>query len=135
MRISRIPHAQESNELQERIVMPVEVHLPTMLRGCTGGARTVQGSGETLAELLGDLEARYTGVRDRMITEDGSLRRVVLVYVNDRDVRGLGGLQATIRDGDTVTISPALAGGALGFAAAAALTGRWTTATTAQAQG
>ncbi|WCN79544.1 MoaD/ThiS family protein [Micromonospora sp. LH3U1] len=105
--------------------MPVEVHIPTMLRGCTGGARTVEGSGGTLADLLGDLEARYAGVRDRMVTETGALRRLVLVYVNDHDVRGLGGLQATIRDGDTVTISPALAGGAMGLAAAAALNGLW----------
>jgi molybdopterin converting factor small subunit len=107
--------------------MPVEVHIPTMLRGCTGGARTVDGSGDTLADLLNDLEGRYAGVRDRIVTESGSLRHMVLVYVNDQDVRSLGGLQATIRYGDTVTISPALAGGSLGFAAAAALTGRWTT--------
>ncbi|MET8123547.1 MoaD/ThiS family protein [Micromonospora sp. NPDC005189] len=109
--------------------MPVEVHIPSMLRGCTNGARTVRGSGGTLADLLVDLEARHAGVRSLMITEDGALHRRLLVYVNDREVRGVGGLQAVIQDGDIVTISPALAGGALGFAAAAALTGRWTTAT------
>lgn len=106
--------------------MPVKVHVPTMLHGYTGGARTVEGSGDTLAALLNDLDARYAGVRDRMVTEAGSLRHFVLVYVNEQDVRNAGGLQAAIRDGDTVSIIPAVTGGALGFAAAAAMAGRST---------
>ncbi|HEY8451789.1 MAG: MoaD/ThiS family protein [Micromonosporaceae bacterium] len=100
--------------------MSVDVRIPTILRSYTGGAKTVQGSGGTLAELFADLDARYPGLRGRLVTEDGSLHRFVNVYINDEDARFLGGLEAKLSDGDSVTILPAVAGGAVGPAAAAA---------------
>jgi molybdopterin synthase sulfur carrier subunit len=92
--------------------MSVDVRIPTILRSYTGGAKAVEGSGETLADLLADLDSRHPGLRGRLVTEDGALHRFVNVYINDEDVRFLGALEAKLSDGDTVTILPAVAGGA-----------------------
>ncbi len=92
--------------------MAVEVRIPTILRSYTGGEKSVQGSGETLSALLEDLESRHAGLRERLITADGGLHRFVNVYVNDEDVRFLGGLETKLSDGDSVTVLPAVAGGA-----------------------
>jgi len=100
--------------------MAIEVRIPTILRTYTSGAKAVEGSGGTLAALLTDLDAKHPGLRERLI-KDGSLHRFVNIYVNDEDVRFLGSLDATLADGDNVTILPAVAGGALAFAAIAAM--------------
>ena len=92
--------------------MSIDVRIPTILRSYTGGAKAVQGTGDTLADLLADLDAQYPGIKGRLITEEGALHRFVNVYVNDEDVRFLGALDAKVNDGDTVTILPAVAGGA-----------------------
>jgi molybdopterin synthase sulfur carrier subunit len=70
----------------------------------------VDGSGATLAELIADLESRHGGLQERLV-DDAGLRRFVNVYLNDEDVRFLGGLSAPVKDGDTVTVLPAVAGG------------------------
>ena len=103
--------------------MSIDVRIPTILRTYTGGAKAVQGSGDTLADLLTDLDAQYPGIKGRLITEEGALHRFVNVYVNDEDVRFQGGLDAKLNSGDSVTILPAVAGGAFAFAAAHALRG------------
>ena len=100
--------------------MAIEVRIPTILRSYTGGAKTVEGAGDTIADLLTDLDSRHAGLRDRLITGEGSLHRFVNVYINDEDVRFLGALDAKLNNGDTVTILPAVAGGAAGLVAAAA---------------
>ena len=82
-----------------------------ILRSYTGGAKAVEGSGTTLDELLNNLDAAHGGLRERLV--DGEkLRRFVNVYLNDEDVRFLGGLETPVKDGDTVTVLPAVAGGA-----------------------
>ncbi|GLW05039.1 molybdopterin synthase sulfur carrier subunit [Microtetraspora sp. NBRC 13810] len=91
--------------------MAIEVRIPTILRSYTDGAKAVEGKGGTLEELIGDLEVRHPGLRDRLV-EQGALRRFVNVYLNDEDVRFLGGLETPVADGDTVTVLPAVAGGA-----------------------
>ncbi|WP_422738559.1 MoaD/ThiS family protein [Micromonospora sp. WMMD729] len=101
--------------------MAIEVRIPTILRSYTGGAKVVEGAGDTLADLLTDLDSRHAGLRGRLVTDAGALHRFVNVYVNDEDVRFLGALDAKLSDGDSVTILPAVAGGAFGFAAAAAI--------------
>ncbi|MFF7250356.1 MULTISPECIES: ubiquitin-like small modifier protein 1 [Embleya] len=93
--------------------MAIEVRIPTILRTYTDGAKAVPGSGDTLADLLVDLEARHPGVRARLVEENGELRRFVNVYLNDEDVRFTGGLTTKLDDGDTVTILPAVAGGSI----------------------
>ena len=90
--------------------MAIEVRIPTILRSYTGGAKAVEGSGATLDELLNNLDSAHGGLRDRLV--DGEkLRRFVNVYLNDEDVRFLGGLETPVKDGDTVTVLPAVAGG------------------------
>jgi len=91
--------------------MAIEVRIPTILRTYTAGEKSVSGSGGTLAALIDDLEANHTGIKDRLI-DNGDLRRFVNVYVNDEDVRFLGGLEAELKDGDQVVVLPAVAGGA-----------------------
>jgi sulfur-carrier protein len=92
--------------------MAIEVRIPTILRSYTGGAKSVQGSGGTLGELLINLDAEHGGLRERLV--DGEkLRRFVNVYLNDEDVRFLGGLETPVADGDTVTVLPAVAGGSV----------------------
>jgi molybdopterin converting factor small subunit len=93
--------------------------VPTILRTYTGGAKAVEASGDTLDALLADLDARHEGLRGRLIADDGSLHRFVNIYVNNEDVRFLGSLEAPVKDGDTVTILPAVAGGAVTSAGAA----------------
>ncbi|PZG52142.1 molybdopterin synthase sulfur carrier subunit [Spongiactinospora gelatinilytica] len=90
--------------------MAIEVRIPTILRTYTDGAKAVEGKGGTLEELIGDLEARHPGIKDRLVDGAG-LRRFVNVYLNDEDVRFLGGLETPVADGDTVTVLPAVAGG------------------------
>ncbi len=90
--------------------MSIEVRIPTILRQYTGGEKAVEASGATLAELIDDLESRHSGLRARLVDEKG-LRRFVNVYLNDEDVRFLGGLETGVKDGDNVTVLPAVAGG------------------------
>jgi MoaD family protein len=88
----------------------VRVKLPTILRKHTGGEPTVEGEGATLRELLENLETRYPGLTKNVLSGDG-LHRFVNVYVNDEDVRYLGSLETAVKEGDVVSILPAVAGG------------------------
>ncbi|MDK0519717.1 MoaD family protein [Streptomyces sp. ML-6] len=90
--------------------MAIEVRIPTILRTYTDGAKSVEGNGETLADLFTDLDSRYNGIRERIVDGD-ELRRFVNVYLNDEDVRFLNGISTKLSDGDNVTILPAVAGG------------------------
>ena len=90
--------------------MAIEVRIPTILRTYTDGEKSVAAEGASLSALIDDLEANYPGIKDRLI-ENGDLRRFVNVYVNDEDVRFIGGLQAALSDGDQVVVLPAVAGG------------------------
>ena len=92
--------------------MAIEVRIPTILRTYTDGAKAVDGAGGKLSELIDDLEGNHPGIKDRLI-DNGDLRRFVNVYINDEDVRFIGGLDAELSDGDQVVVLPAVAGGAL----------------------
>ncbi len=91
--------------------MSVTVSIPTIMRPLTGGEKRVQASGATLAAVIDDLESNHTGLRERLL-KDGKLNRYVNIYVDDEDVRFTGGLEAEVPEGGTVTILPAVAGGA-----------------------
>jgi molybdopterin converting factor small subunit len=93
--------------------MAIEVRIPTILRTYTGGEKAVEGKGDTLGDLFADLDGRHTGLRGRLVGDDGALNRFVNVYLNDEDVRFLGGIETPVSDGDVVTILPAVAGGGL----------------------
>jgi MoaD family protein len=98
----------------DNVTMAIEVRIPTILRTYTGGDKAVDGKGDTLGDLFSDLDTRHAGLRERLVGGDGSLNRFVNVYLNDEDVRFLGGVETPLSDGDVVTILPAVAGGAPG---------------------
>jgi sulfur-carrier protein len=90
--------------------METIVRIPTPLRTLTGGADEVTAVGNTVGELIEDLEQRHPGIRDRLLDEKG-VRRFVNIYVGDEDVRFLEGLKTPVKSGDQVSIVPAIAGG------------------------
>src|SRR5258708_39554665 len=90
--------------------MAIEVRIPTILRNYTDGAKSVEGSGDTLADLIADLDSRHGGLQERLV-DDSGLRRFVNVYLNDEGVRFLGGLDPPGKDGDTGTVPPPVARG------------------------
>ena len=92
--------------------MAVEVRLPTILRPHAGGQATVAADGATIGEVLAELVARFPGLQGQVVTDSGELHRFVNVYVNDDDVRYLDKLDTKVEDGDTISILPAVAGGA-----------------------
>ena len=91
--------------------MPVDVRLPTVLRPQAGGQSTVSVDGSTVGEVLQSLVSSHPGMSGQVLNADGSLHRFVNVYVNDDDVRYLSALDTPVKDGDEVSILPAVAGG------------------------
>jgi molybdopterin synthase sulfur carrier subunit len=91
--------------------VPIRVKVPTVLRAHTNGEGVVAGEGSTVREILDDLDGRFPGIKARVVTDDGGIHRFVNVYVNDEDVRYLGALETAVKDGDVVSILPAVAGG------------------------
>jgi MoaD family protein len=92
--------------------MAVKVKVPTLFRKLVGGQAVVEADGSgTLRDVLDTVDVRYPGFKERILTSGGELHRFVNVYVNDEDARYLGGLDAEVREGDTVSILPAVAGG------------------------
>ena len=87
----------------------VEVRIPTILRPYTKDAKVVEASGSDLASVIADLDTQF-GLGERLL-ENGALRRFINIYINDEDVRFLGGLTAPVATGDSITILPAVAGG------------------------
>jgi molybdopterin synthase sulfur carrier subunit len=92
--------------------MAVTVRIPTTLRPLTGGAATVEVEAGSLADVVAALDGAHPGLQDRIVDEEGNLRRLVNVFVDDDDVRYLDGLKTDVPDGQTVSIIPAVAGGA-----------------------
>ena len=93
--------------------MAVTVRIPTPLQRLTQGQGEVSCEGKTVMELLADLERRYPGVKERLCDGEGKLRRFVNIFVNEEDIRFLQGDQTALKDGDDVSIIPAIAGGAV----------------------
>ena len=91
--------------------MAVLVRIPTPLRAMTKGAAELQVTADTVDGLIADLERQFPGLRDRLVEDNGELRRFVNVYVNQEDVRFLQGTKTLLKSGDEVAIVPAIAGG------------------------
>ncbi len=91
--------------------MPVLVRIPTPLRTVTKGAGEVYGEGANVGELIADLERQFPGLRERLVEDQGELRRFINIYVNQEDIRFLKGKNTALKDGDEVSIVPAIAGG------------------------
>lgn len=90
--------------------MAVKVRIPTPLQRLTQGKEEVEGRAGTVIELINDLETKYPGIAER-VSEGGKIRRFVNVYVNEEDIRFLQAEQTPVKDGDEVSIVPAIAGG------------------------
>ena len=91
--------------------MSVRVRIPTPLRKFTGGQESVTVDGSSVATVIENLETGHPGLKERICEADGSIRRFVNVYVNGDDIRFLDNLESAVKDGDELSIVPAIAGG------------------------
>ncbi len=91
--------------------MTVHVRIPTPLRRLTNGERVVEASGADLAEAIADLDRKFPGIRSKILDERGEVLRFVNIFVNERDIRFLSGLQTPLTEGAEIAIIPAMAGG------------------------
>lgn len=89
----------------------VTVFVPTPLRRLTAGQSKVEATGSTVGEVLGQLEGSYPGISERLLDEDGNVKRFINVFRNDDEIRTLDGLATTVGEGDQISIVPAMAGG------------------------
>lgn len=91
--------------------MAVNVRIPTPLRKYTNDQSDVEIEGSTVSQVIDNLEASHGGIKEKLVDDDGSIRRFVNIYVNDEDIRFLDGGDTEVKEGDGVTIVPAIAGG------------------------
>lgn len=91
--------------------MPVQVRIPTPLRKLTHNEEVVTVAAATVGAAITELQTRYPGIRERLLDEQGTVRRFVNVYVNEEDIRFLQNQQTPLKDGDEISIIPAIAGG------------------------
>lgn len=89
----------------------VQVRVTAVLQKLTGGKKTVDAEGATVGAILADIESHYPGFREQLYGDDGKIHRFVNIYLNDEDIRYMGGPEAAVKDGDVLDILPALAGG------------------------
>lgn len=89
----------------------ITVRIPTPLRTVTGGKSEVQVEGSTIAEMIEKLAEAHPGIKERLYDEHGEIRRFINIYVNEEDIRFLTGKDTPLKDGDEVSIIPAIAGG------------------------
>ena len=91
--------------------MAKNVRIPTPLRKLTNNEELVEVNATTIGEAITELQTRYPGIKDRLLDENGSIRRFVNVYVNEEDIRFLQNQQTALKEGDEISIIPAIAGG------------------------
>ena len=87
------------------------IKIPTPLRKFTNGESEVKGSGKTINELVSNLDENYSGIKNRLLDEEGKIRKFVNLYVNGEDVRFLNGIDTKVNGSDEISIVPAVAGG------------------------
>lgn len=91
--------------------MAKKVRIPTPLRKLTNNEEIVEVNAVTIADAISELQTRYPGIKERLVDETGAVRRFVNVYVNEEDIRFLQNQQTKLKDGDEISIIPAIAGG------------------------
>lgn len=91
--------------------MNVRVRVPTPLRKFTQGSDEVDANGDTVLSMIEDLEQNHPGIKERIMDDSGKVRRFVNVYVNGDDIRFLKNVDTALKDGDNISIVPAIAGG------------------------
>jgi molybdopterin synthase sulfur carrier subunit len=93
--------------------MPVKVRIPTPLMKLTNNQAEISAEGATIADILNNLESQFAGIKERICEENGTPRRFINIYLNEEDIRFLDGEKTQIKDGDEISIIPAIAGGAV----------------------
>ena len=91
--------------------MPIQVRIPTPLRKLTNNEELVTVAAGTVGAAIAELQSRFPGIKERLLDEQGAVRRFVNVYVNEEDIRFLQNQQTPLKDGDEISIIPAIAGG------------------------
>ena len=91
--------------------MPTKVRIPTPLRKLTNNEELVEVNAATIGDAIVELQSRYPGIKERLVDDNGEVRRFVNVYVNEEDIRFLTGSKTPLKDGDEISIIPAIAGG------------------------
>ena len=91
--------------------MAKKIRIPTPLRKLTNNEEVVEVSAATIGDAISELQTRYPGIKERLVDESGTVRRFVNVYVNEEDIRFLDNQQTKLKDGDEISIIPAIAGG------------------------
>lgn len=91
--------------------MPVKVRIPTPLRKLTNNEEVIEVSASTVGDAFVEMQSRYPGIQERLLDETGAVRRFVNVYVNEEDIRFLQNQQTPLKNGDEISIIPAIAGG------------------------
>ena len=91
--------------------MPIKVRIPTPLRKLTHDSELVEVNAATISDAIAELQSRYPGIKERLVDESGAVRRFVNVYLNEEDIRFLQNQQTPVKDGDEISIIPAIAGG------------------------
>lgn len=91
--------------------MAIKVRIPTPLQKLTNNQGELEADGSNIGEVLASLDKKYNGLKDRLYDEQGQLRRFINFYVNDEDIRFLDGEKTAVKDGDEISIVPAIAGG------------------------
>ena len=94
--------------------MPVKVRIPTPLMKLTNNQAEISAEGATIADILNNLESQFAGIKERICEENGTPRRFINIYLNEEDIRFLDGEKTQIKDGDEISIIPAIAGGVRG---------------------
>ena len=89
----------------------IKIRIPTPLRPLTKGQGEVESTAASITDMIGSLDAAYPGLKNRLCDDNGDLRRFVNIYVNEEDIRFLNGKETSLKDGDEVSIVPAIAGG------------------------
>jgi molybdopterin synthase sulfur carrier subunit len=92
--------------------MAVKVRVPTPLMKLTDNQSEVTAEGATISEILNNLESQFAGIKERICDENGAPRRFINIYLNEEDIRFLDGESTAVKDGDEISIIPAIAGGA-----------------------
>lgn len=91
--------------------MAITVHIPSPLRKLADNQTEVEVDAATVGELVDNLESAYAGIKEKLVDENGEIRRYVNIYVNDEDIRFLDGSETPLKSGDSLSIVPAIAGG------------------------
>lgn len=91
--------------------MSIRVRIPTPLRRFTAGAEEVGAAGGTVEHVMNDLDRQFPGIKEKLCDEKGQVRRFVNLYINGDDIRFLNNMETALKDGDEVSIVPAIAGG------------------------